>query len=43
VAWFVSIKSSDGLNIGFYEGDDLRLVGTRTIPLMELEPGFLRA
>ena len=41
-AWFVSIKSSGILNIGVYEGDDLRLVGTHTIPLMELEPGFLR-
>ena len=42
VAWSVSIKSSGGLNFGTYEGDDLRLVGTRTIPLMELEPGILR-
>ena len=42
VAWFVSIKSSGGLNFVTYEGDDLRLVGSRTIPLMELEPGILR-
>ncbi len=41
-AWFVSIKSSGSLNIGVYEGDELRLVGTRTIPLAELEPTFLR-
>ena len=41
-AWFVSIKSSGRLNIGIYEGDELRLVGTRTIPLAELEPNFLR-
>ena len=41
-AWFVSIKSSERLNIGVYEGDELRLVGTRTIPLAELEPNFLR-
>ncbi len=41
-AWFVSIKSSGRLNIGIYEGDELRLVGTRTIPLAELEPTFLR-
>ena len=42
VAWFVSIKSSGKLNIGTYEGDDLRLVGTQIIPLEELEPDFLR-
>ena len=41
-AWFVSIKSSGRLNMGIYEGDELRLVGTRTIPLAELEPNFLR-
>ena len=41
-AWFVSIKSSGRLNIGIYEGDELRLVGTRTIPLADLEPSFLR-
>ena len=41
-AWFVSIKSSGELNVGIYEGDELRLVGTRTIPLAELEPNFLR-
>ena len=40
-AWFVSIKSSGQLNIGIYEGDELRLIGTRTIPLAELEPSFL--
>ena len=42
VAWFVSIKSSGNLSMGIYEGDDLRLAGTRTIPLSELEPDFLR-
>lgn len=41
-AWFVSIKSSGRLNIGIYEGDELRLVGTRTIPLGKVEPNFLR-
>ena len=40
--WFVSIKSSGVLNMGTYEGDDNRLVGTRTIPFAELTPDFLR-
>lgn len=40
--WFVSIKSSGVLNMGTYEGDDNRLVGTRTIPFAELTPEFLR-
>ena len=42
VGWFVSIKSSGVLNTGIYEGDDNRLVGTRTIPFAELTPEFLR-
>jgi len=42
VAWFVSMKSSGVLNTGIYEGDDNRLVGTRTIPFAELTPEFLR-
>lgn len=37
-----SSPTSGRLNIGIYEGDELRLVGTRTIPLAELEPNFLR-
>ena len=41
--WFVSIKSSGVLNMGTYEGDDNRLVGTRTIPFAKLTPEFLRA
>ena len=41
--WFVSIKSTGVLNMGTYEGDDNRLVGTRTIPFAELTPEFLRA
>ena len=40
--WFVSIKSSGILNMGTYQGDDNRLVGTRTIPFAELTPDFLR-
>ena len=42
VAWFVSMKSSGVLNTGIYEGDNNRLVGTRTIPFAELTPEFLR-
>ena len=42
VSWFVSIKSSGVLNTGIYEGEDNRLVGTRTIPFAELTPEFLR-
>lgn len=42
MAWFVSIKASGKLNIGIYEGIELRLVGTRTIDLAELEPDILR-
>ena len=42
-AWFVSIKSSGVLNVGTYEGDENRLVGTRSIPLAELTPEFVRA
>ena len=40
--WFVSIKSSGVLNTGTYEGEDNRLVATRTIPFAELTPEFLR-
>ena len=42
VGWFVSIKSSGVLNMGTYEGDDNRLVGTRSIPFAKLTPEFLR-
>ena len=42
-AWFVSIKSSGVLNIGTYSGEENRLVGTRTFPLAELTPEFVRA
>jgi hypothetical protein len=40
--WFVSIKSSGVLNTGTYEGEDNRLIGTRSIPFAELTPEFLR-
>ena len=42
VAWFVSIKASGSLDIGRYEGDELRLVGTQSIPLAELDRGTLQ-
>ena len=42
-AWFVSIKSSGVLNLGTYEGNENRLVGTQSIPLAELTPEFVRA
>ncbi len=41
--WFVSLKETGALNLGIYEGDDNRLVGTRTTPLEEVTPEFLRA
>ena len=41
--WFVSMKETGALNLGVYEGDDNRLVGTRTLPLEEVTPEFLRA
>lgn len=43
VAWFISLRSSGELSMGIYEGDDKRLVGTRSIPFAELTPDFLRA
>ncbi len=42
VAWFISMKFSNALNIGIYEGDDHRLVGIEQIPLPELTPSFVR-
>lgn len=43
VAWFISMKMTNTLNIGVYEGDDHRLVCTERIPLAELTPGFVQA
>ena len=43
IGWFVSMKASGALNVGVYEGDDNRLVGTRTVPLDELTREVLRA
>lgn len=42
VAWFIAMKSAGHLNMGTYEGDENRLVGTRSIPLAELTSDFVR-
>ena len=42
VAWFSSMKFAGALNIGVYEGEENRLVGTEQIPLPELTPKFVR-
>ena len=42
VVWFVSMRFSGTLNIGVYEGEDHRLVGTEQIPLAEPTPEFVR-
>lgn len=42
VAWFISMKFAGSLNMGTYEGDEHRLIGTEQIPLAELTPEFVR-
>lgn len=42
VAWFSSMKFVGALNMGVYQGEENRLVGTVQIPLAELTPGFVR-
>lgn len=42
VAWFIAMKSAGHLNMGIYEGEENRLVGTHSIPLTELTPEFVR-
>lgn len=42
VAWFSSMKFAKALNIGVYEGEERRIVGTEQIPLAELTPEFVR-
>lgn len=42
VAWFASMKFVGALNMGVYEGQENRLVGTGQIPLAELTPAFVR-
>ena len=42
VAWFSSVKFVGALNIGVYQGDENRLVGTEQFPLAELTPEFVR-
>ena len=36
------MKFAGALNMGVYEGDENRLVGTEQIPLAELTPEFVR-
>lgn len=43
LAWFVAMKFTGSLNMGVYEGDEHRLMGTEQIPLAELTPDFVRA
>ena len=43
VAWFSSMRIFPTLNMGIYEGDENRLVGTEQIPLAELTPEIVRA
>ena len=40
--WFISMRFTNALNIGRYEGDELRLVGTEQIPLPELTAAFVK-
>ena len=42
VAWFIAMKFTGSLNMGRYEGDEHRLVGTGQLPLAELTPEFVR-
>ena len=42
VAWFSSMKFVGALNVGVYQGEENRLVGTEQIPLAELTPEFVR-
>ena len=42
VAWFVAMRFTGALNMGVYEGEENRLVGTEQIPLAELTPEFVR-
>ncbi len=42
VAWFSSMKIANALNMGVYEGEENRIVGTEQIPLAELTPEFVR-
>ena len=42
VAWFIAMNSEGQLNMGVYEGEENRLVGTRSMPLAELTAEFMR-
>lgn len=43
VAWFCSMKIANALNVGVYQGEENRLVGTEQVPLAELTSEFVRA
>jgi hypothetical protein len=40
--WFIAMRLTNALNIGRYEGEELRLVGIEQIPLAELTAEFVR-
>ena len=40
--WFISMRMTNAPNIGHYEGEEMRLVGTEQIPLPELTAAFVR-
>ncbi|MBE7157166.1 MAG: hypothetical protein INR62_01800 [Rhodospirillales bacterium] len=42
VAWFISMKVTNEMSMGVYEGESNRLCGTGGIPLAELTPEFVR-
>ena len=42
VAWFVSMRFTGALNMGTYQGEENRLVGTEQIPLAEVTSEFVR-
>ena len=42
VAWFSSMKFAGALNMGAYQGDENRIVGTEQVPLAEVTPEFVR-
>ena len=42
VAWFISLRYTNVLSMGVYEGEDNRFVSTEQIPLAELTPLYVR-
>jgi hypothetical protein len=41
--WFIAVDLNQQLNVGIYEGAELRLVGTNQIPFADLTPERLRS